>query len=400
MHTVALVPHCKKVLTILQCGPNIWNMQRLQTQIIGHDLKKKMVFVTGPRQVGKTTLAKALESDYPKIQYLNYDHENDRDLIVSQNWDRKVDLVILDEVHKLKKWKSKLKGVFDTEGNNPKILVTGSARLDVYRRGGDSLAGRYYQHRLYPLSVKELLSLEAPEKSMKNLMRFGGFPEPYFSQSEDETARWRKQHIERIIREDVQDLEPVKDIQTLLLLIDMLRLRVGSTVSYNSMARDLEISPHTVKRWVSVLCNMYVIFVVSPYSKNIGRSLLKEPKIYFYDTSSVKGDAGAKFENMVAVSLLKSLHYLEDTKGMDVSLNYLRDKEKHEVDFAVIKDGKLDSLIECKWSDSSLATSLKYFSDRLKPKQAVQLVAEARNNKSYGNIQLVKAHEWLAELAI
>ena len=335
----------------MQLAAYTYKVNRIQSLKVYSDLQKKMVFLSGPRQVGKTTLSKQFTEKYSGLQYLNYDNEDHRQIILSSSWDRHCGLVVFDEIHKLKNWKSRLKGIYDTEGINPKILVTGSARLDVYRRGGDSLAGRYYLHRLYPFSVKELSGTASSEEIMNNLIRFGGFPEPYLTQSDDESARWRKQHIERIIREDIQDLEPVKDVQTLILLIDLLRQRVGATISYNSLARDLEISPHTVKRWIQILVNMYVVFLVTPYHKNIARATLKEPKIYFYDTGSVRGDIGAKFENMVAVSLLKHLHYLEDTKGMDVSLNYIRDKEKREVDFVTRINGEVIDLIECKWAD-------------------------------------------------
>src|SRR3989338_7680389 len=235
---------------------------RPQKAYIRKDLEKKMVFLAGPRQVGKTTLAKSYADVWPDLTYLNFDSDKDRPLMLKQEWNRKSPLVILDEIHKLKKWKSKLKGVYDTEGIPPRILVTGSARLDLYRRGGDSLAGRYFLHRLYPFSVRELRGHAAPKELLDQLMLLGGFPEPFFSQSEEEAKRWRKQNIERIVREDVQDLEPVRNIQTLLLLVDLLRKRVGSSISYSSLAGDLEISPHTVKHWIQILENMYILFPV------------------------------------------------------------------------------------------------------------------------------------------
>lgn len=375
-------------------------MDRPQKKIIERDLNKKMVFLTGPRQVGKTTLAKSLSKQWPQLIYLNYDSDKDRPVILKQEWNRKSGLVIFDEIHKLKKWKIKLKGIYDTEGIDPRILVTGSARLDTYRRGGDSLAGRYYLHRLYPFSVRELRGTDSPEKILDQLMLLGGFPEPYLSGNEEEAARWRKTHIERIIREDIQDLEPVKDVQTLILLIDMLRERVGSSVSYGSLARDLEISPHTLKRWIQILENMYIIFVIPSYHRNLARAILKEPKIYFYDTASVKGDAGAKLENTVAICLRKWLHYLEDTKGKNLALHYLRDKEKREVDFVILEDGKIKKLIEVKLSDIELSPSLRYYHEKLKSPESIQLVHSSFKARSVQGVSILPAAEWLDHLDI
>lgn len=373
-------------------------MERLQSKDILKDLQVKMVFLSGPRQVGKTVLAKSFKNHWQNFTYLNYDSDADRRIILRQEWDRKSDIVILDEVHKLKKWKTILKGIYDTEGIPPRLLVTGSARLDVYRRGGDSLAGRYFLHRLYPFSVRELRGSGSPQQILQNLNRFGGFPEPYLGQSERSAARWRKQHLERIIRIDVQDLEPVKDIQTLILLIDLLRERVGKTTSYASLAGDLEISPHTVKRWVRTLENMYILFAVTPYHKNIGRAILKEPKIYFYDSGAVIGDEGAKLENTVAVCLRKHLHYLEDTEGKETRLHYVRDKEKREVDFLTVIDGKIQQLMEVKLSDPNLSPHLLYYHQRLKPKNSVQLVMHLQKNRSVQNIQINNAAPWLDQL--
>ena len=182
-----------------------------------------MVFLVGPRQVGKPTLAKSLSKRWPGLTYLNYDADNDRPMIVNQTWSRSAPLVVLDEIHKLKNWKSRIKGVFDTDGIPPRLLITGSARLDLYRRGGDSLAGRYFLHRLYPFSVRELKGYANPRQILDQLMILGGFPEPFLGQSEESAQRWRKQHLERIVREDIQDLEPVRDVSSLLLLTDMLR---------------------------------------------------------------------------------------------------------------------------------------------------------------------------------
>jgi predicted AAA+ superfamily ATPase len=376
-------------------------MIRIQKGQVARDLEKKMVFMTGPRQVGKTTLARSFKDIWPTLEYLNWDSDKDRPIMFRQEWNRQAPLVILDEVHKMKNWKSRIKGVYDTEKIPPRILVTGSARLDRYRRGGDSLAGRYFLHRLYPFSVRELISQEKnPNYLLDQLIRWGGFPEPFFAQSEDDAQRWRKGHLERILREDVRDLESIRDIAALQLLVELLRDRAGSRISYASLARDIQVSPHTIKHWIQILESMYILFRVTPYHRNLARALLKEPKLYFFDNGSVRGDSGAKLENVVAVSLLKWLHYLEDTKGVEVQLHYLRDKEQREVDFAIVLNGKLHSLIEVKTSDQELSNSLHYYTKLLKPQQAVQLVQKAQRQRTVHGIQIIPAADWLANLDI
>ncbi|MCP5467772.1 MAG: ATP-binding protein [Deltaproteobacteria bacterium] len=375
-------------------------MDRIQSKSILEDLEEKMVFLTGPRQVGKTTLAKSFSHPWSHLVYLNFDSFRDRRVIMKEEWDRKAPLVIFDEIHKFKKWKTKLKGVYDTEGIPPRILVTGSARLDIYRRGGDSLAGRYFKHRLYPFSVRELKGQASAAENLEALLKFGGFPEPLLAQSERKATRWRKQHVERILREDVQDLEPVKDIRLLLLLIDLLRERVGSPISYSSLARELEISPHTVKRWIEILENMYIVFRVTPYHRSLSRALLKEPKLYFYDNAMVEGTDDIRLENLVANCLLKYLHYLEDHEGVDVQLHYIRDKEKREVDFLCQINRQLKYLIEVKSSDSSLSPSLHYYHQRLPVDQSIQLVKKLGRAKTVKGIQVTHAADWLESLDI
>ena len=373
-------------------------MERLQEEALARDLDRKYVFLTGPRQVGKTTLARRLIEARKGSCYLNFDADADRPAILRQSWDRKAPLVVLDEVHKLKSWKRRLKGVYDTEGIPPRILVTGSARLDLYRRGGDSMAGRYFLHRLHPLSVRELRGTAPPAVILERLMRFGGFPEPYLAASDQEAARWRQQHLERIVREDIQDLEPVKDVRTLLLLVDLLSERVGSPISCPSLGRDLELSPHTVRRWIRIQEHMYVVFLVTPWHRNVARSILKEPKAYFYDSGAVRGDEGARLENAVAVCLRKWLDFRTDVQGRTCALHYLRDKEKREVDFTVVEDGRPRLLLEVKRSETSVSPSLRYFSKRLAPEECLQLVQTAARAQTVDGIHVRPAAEWLDTL--
>ena len=372
-------------------------MERYLNSYIKNDLKEKIILLSGPRQVGKTTISKNLKSSFT---YLNYDSASDRKIISKGEWQRDVELIIFDELHKKKGWKSWIKGVYDTEGLKPEILVTGSARLEVSKKAGDSLAGRFFSYRLHPLTVKENCGFlnEDPKQSLDNLIRFGGFPEPYLKGNETFAKRWRRSHIDTIIREDLLDIERVRDIKSIEILIDLLRARVGSQTSYSALANDLQVSIPTVKHWLQILENLYVIFPVRPYHRNITRSLLKEPKYYFYDTGAIEGDISAKVENVVALALLRELHFVEDTTGSKVALHYLRDKDKNEVDFLTLIDNKPSLMVEVKVSDDEFSKSLYKFHNYLPDVKPVQLVYKLKKKKSTLRMKMLPVHEFLATI--
>lgn len=369
------------------------------TEYIQTDLDKKIVLLSGPRQCGKTFLSKSM---YANNEYLNFDSELDRKKIRSGNWNRDQDLIIFDEIHKMKNWKRWLKGIYDTEGNRPRILATGSARMDTFRKTGDSLAGRHFLFRLHPLTFNEVANSNqdlTPKEIIRRFLEVSNFPEPFLENSPTYYKRWSKGHLDKIIRHDLVELEKVRELKQIEILVELLSESVGSTISYAGLARTLEVSPHTVKKWIQILESLFVIFIVTPYSRGIAKSILKEPKVYFYDIGRVRSGEAAKIENLVACHLLKETHFLEDTQGADTSLHYVKDKNKNEIDFAVIKDKKVHSLVEVKSSKDEVSKSLHSFKEKLKPANTVQVVMNLDREYSTKNgVQVKRLENFLAEL--
>lgn len=374
-------------------------MQRYLFPFISQDLPKKIVLLSGARQCGKTTLAKQLRPDY---DYFNYDSGEDRLALQKKSWDRHKPLIIFDELHKMREWKRWLKGVYDTEGIPPELLVTGSARLDIHRRAGDSLAGRFFQYRLHPLDIKEAKQyLPNSEADLfTRLWQCGGFPEPFLNGDPNYYQRWRRSHLDIILRQDLVDIHAIRDIQAIETLVLLLKERVGSSISYANLARDLERDANTIKRWLQLLENLYVIFRVTPYHKKIARALLKEPKYYFYDHALIEND-GAHLENIIASALLKELHYIEDTTGKQTALHYLRTKDGKEIDFVVCIANQPTHLIEVKSSQFELAPEFNYFSSYLPPTKQIQIVKELARESTYPNGAEVRSLiPWLAQLKL
>ncbi|HLB42747.1 MAG TPA: ATP-binding protein [Gammaproteobacteria bacterium] len=373
-------------------------MKRYLQPYIEQDLPSKIVLLTGPRQCGKTTLAKQLRDSF---DYFNYDAVESRFALKEKNWDRQKKLLIFDELHKMDAWKRWLKGIYDTEGIPPEIVVTGSARLDMHKKLEDSLAGRYFQFRLHPLDLKEVVKIytKDAEKLFDQLWQCSGFPEPFLKDNITYYKRWRHSHLDVILRQDLIDLYTGRDIQAIESLVLLLKNRVGATVSYSNLARDLERDPNTIKRWLQLLENLYVIFRVTPYHNNIARSLLKEPKYYFYDHANVENGDGARLENLVACALLKELQFLEDTQGVITGLHYLRTKEGKEIDFLISIERKPILLLEIKWSDVTPANSFHHFNQFLPHVKKIQLVKELNREKTYPNgLEIRSLISWLTKL--
>lgn len=360
----------------------------------------KIALVSGPRQCGKTTLAKMLLEERKVGVYRNWDELSFRrewaqnpSSIIPQVQGKDIPLVVLDEIHKERRWKRNLKGIYDTLEGPCDFLVTGSARLNVYRKGSDSLLGRHYAFRLHPFSLRELerpdvlapgTMLEslfsraegggkAAEEGLAAMLHYGPFPQPFLDQNARKVNLWRRSREQLVIREDLRDLSRLPELERIEMLTALLPERVGSLFSLSSLSRDLEASVPTIKRWTSYLKDLYYLFEIRPYSRKVARSLRREGKIYLWDYGAIPNDA-ARFENLVALHLLKTCHFWSDTGEGDFKLYFLRNKEKQEIDFLIVRDGVPWLPVEVKLSDAELSPSWKKFVPMLPCKHGLQIV--------------------------
>jgi len=383
-------------------------VERYLRDPIASDLEEKMVFLSGPRQVGKTTLAKTFLQRKTDLYY-NWDNREDRRKILSSRWPAVKSTVVLDELHKYRHWKSWIKGEYDIHGGRIRFLITGSARLDIYRKGGDSLQGRYHAYRLHGFSVGELShvrlalepgkAIEFPEQNAEDLIpslfEYGPFPEPFLKQNKRTLRRWQRERLDRFFREDVRELENIRDLSSMELLADMLEERVGSPLSLQSLREDLEVSHRAVTHWMDILERLYFCFRIAPFSHRSVRSLKKMPKVYLWDWSSVR-EQGARFENLVAGHLLKLKHFLEDYEGYDIGLYYLRDVFKREVDFLVTYDKKPWFAVECKTTGRAVNPALTYFGERLEIPYLYQISLEQGEDVLDDKVRVMPASRFLA----
>ncbi len=362
-------------------------------KIIEVDLKKKMVLLAGPRQCGKTTLSQTIaKKSGKKWTYYNWDNDEDRKLILHNQLDESSELWILDELHKHLKWRNWLKGNYDKKHASHQFLVTGSAKLDAYSRGGDSLQGRYYFHRLHPLVYSEILKFDGPLKPedlvhfersvphksgtlIKDLLVLGGFPEPFSSGNLTEANRWRLLYGSRLVRDEVRTLERVVDLDKMELLLDRLPVTIGSVLSINSLKEDLQVAFETVKSWIAIFEKLYSVFCIPPFGAPKIKAVKKEKKLYFWDWAYAETEA-AKFENMVAVHLLRFTHWMADVLGEKFELRYFRDFVGHEVDFILLRKNKPWMAIEVKSKQQPLDPNLKYLLERVKIPFACQVSLE------------------------
>ena len=362
------------------------------------DLTEKMVFVGGPRQVGKTTLAKSLIQDYTEghAAYLNWDNLEHKKKIKNQEWPKSERLIVLDEIHKMKSWRNLVKGFFDTLNKTHSFLVTGSARLDHFRKGGDSLLGRYYYYRLHPYSLSEL---NYAPKALEKLMTFGGFPEPYTKADPRFLRRWHNQRLDRLVRTDLKDWAEVKDLEKVYSLAEELPNRVGAPLSINSLAHDIEADFKTIKSWLGILSSLYYCYQIAPFGSTKIRAVKKEQKLYLWDWSQVESK-GLRFENMVASHLLKYCHYLEDVEGFRTELRFIRDTDRREIDFVVLKNKKPLFAVECKTGEGSVSPHLFYFRDRTSIPHFYQVHLGTRHQQVDDRISLLPFSNFCKQIGL
>jgi predicted AAA+ superfamily ATPase len=385
---------------------------RYLTSFVHKDLQEKMVFVGGPRQVGKTTFAvNIVANKYKNHTYYNWDNREDRKKILRSVWPGNADLIILDEIHKYKNWKNLIKGEYDKLKSKYKFLITGSARLDIYRKGGDSLQGRYHYYRLHPFSLAEFLGIrnkieifkaivpleDSCDEELEALFKFGGFPEPLLKGSARFLRRWHNEKVERMFRDDIRDIEQIRDLGSMKLLSDILPDKVGSLLSINSIREDLEVSHRAVTHWLNILETFYYHFRIYPFARKKIRSIKKDPKLYLWDWSEIEVPA-IRFENMVASHLLKLCHLLYDYEGYRAELFFLRNVDKKEVDFLVTIDRKPWFAVETKLSFKGVERSIKYFRERLNIPHVYQVVKESGINLFINGVFVVSADRFLAAL--
>lgn len=374
------------------------NMKRIYQTIVTDHFEKnsQMIFLSGPRQVGKTTIAKKSKNLTEYYKYLNWDKLKDREQILKGEdatlqglpMDALLEqkpIIVFDEIHKYKYWRTFLKGLIDEHKGDVDVLVTGNAKLNIYRRGSDSLMGRYFNYRVHPLSIAEILRTTLPESMIslpqkivndkfEALFEFGGFPEPFIKQDKKFYLQWQGMRQEQMIKEDIRDLAHIQELSQLEMLAFFLKEQTGQLVEYSNLAKKIRVSDQTIRRWITVLESFFYCFTIKPWSTNITRSLLKQPKIYLWDWSLLE-DKGAKVENFVASHLLKAVHFWTDIGFGKFELYFLRDKEKNEVDFLITQNKKPWIMIEVKNSaDERISTSLQKFQSQLNVPYVFQLV--------------------------
>lgn len=370
--------------------------QKIIKEHLAHD--RQMLFLAGPRQVGKSTLSLSVKNLTDNFIYLNWDDSQDRETLlrgpkhvaefaqIGRAYVKKP-IIIFDEIHKYPRWKNFLKGFYDFYEQEISIIVTGSAKLDVYRKGTDSLMGRYFLYRIHPFSVAECMKTTSRDQEIgencqiddnlfEALWEFGGFPEPFIKKNKRFYQRWKHLRAKLLFSEDIRDLTHIQEISQLEIFAQLLKYQAGNLLNLTNLSRKSQISVNTVKRWISTLENFYYCFVIRPWTKNITRSLIKEPKLYLWDWSYIDDD-GNKNENFIASHLLKAVHYWTDAGFGEFGLYFLRDKDKREIDFLVTKNNQPWFLVEAKKSNSGhLSQALELFQRQTGAKHAFQVVLD------------------------
>ena len=390
-------------------------------------MEKPMVFISGARQTGKTTFAREIIArQFKNNIYFNWDIIRDKKRLIEDptffqhvnRVDSSVPLVIFDEIHKYKNWKNYLKGIYDEFSKEYKFLVSGSGRLDIYQKGGDSLAGRYLQLHIFPFTIAELSAKKRqfyefiknpiegfdinPTKHTSDLWQalseVGGFPEPFIKGKKTFWNKWSQVYARQILQDDIRNVIDLKNIDTVEILFSLIPSKVGSPLSINNIAQDLQVAFETVKNWLMIFERFYLVFQLAPWTNKISRAITKEKKNYLFNYPLIQQES-ARFENMVALELLRAVYNWNEHGHGKFSVHYIRNKEKAEVDFVIVNNNKPFLLLETKLSDDSVAKSLLNFQSifnipvvQLVNKEAVFKYIRNGSNKAL----IVTAHRWLS----
>lgn len=389
--------------------------------------EKRMIFMAGPRQAGKTTLAQQIARSFTNHVYFNWDIPQQRVRLIEnpaffeevERRDDSIPLVVLDEIHKFKDWKNYLKGIYDQFHDGYQFLVTGSGRLDIYQKGGDSLAGRYFMFHLWPFTLAEVGETNISHNAFRNnplqitmeraeeleqiwsrLFELSGFPEPYLSGRKTTYRRWSNAYSQQLIREDIRDITGIKSIGELETLYHLLPSKIGNPISVPALSRDLKVAYNTVRNWLATFERFFLIFNLTPWTRRIARAIQKEQKVYLWDAVRIK-EPSARFENMVAIELYRAVSSWNDMGYGRYSLHFIKNKEQQEVDFLIADDHEPVVLVEAKLSDVRPSSALMKFQSALRV-PAVQLVNEASGFRKISNgaqtILVAQASQWLAML--
>lgn len=377
-------------------------------------LEPKMRFVAGPRQCGKTTLAREILARHHSEELLfDWDVPETRRLYRTDTLFYRSRIKALakpwmcfDEIHKQRKWKDILKGIYDADGGRVRLLVTGSARLELFRRAGDSLAGRFFLFRLPPTLLGELLGespasvpsvdardwiderlTAAPSRgtedpraargATEHLLRFGPFPEPLLKGTDRFHSLWRRNYLDSVIRGDLRDLTRLRDLSLVEALVDLIPARVGSPFSLNAVREDLEVAHATVRGMMEHLERLLVVFALSPYAKRVTRPVKRERKIYLFEWSSVEEEA-ARFakKNFVALELLARTQFWTENGPHEWVLHYLRSRDGKESDFLILRRRRPWCIVECKLRKATVESHHRLFAAKLGGIPVVQVVRD------------------------
>jgi predicted AAA+ superfamily ATPase len=388
---------------------------------------KAMILCAGPRQAGKTTFSKIISGSFMNSLYFNWDiQEHRKDFIENPTFfealerkDGSTPLIIFDEIHKYRDWKNYLKGVYDRFSRDFQFLVSGSGRLDIYQKGGDSLAGRYFLFHLWPFTIAERgernrsmddfmadpLKIDMDDTGKlkeiwHNLARFSGFPEPFLSGKQQVYKRWTNSYSQQLIREDIRDLTGIKSVMDMETLFLLLPSKVGSPLSIPSLSRDLKVSYNSIRNWLSVMERFFMVFSIGPWTKKISRAIQKERKYYLWDSPRVT-DPGARLENMVALELYRAVSSWNELGFGTFSLHFVKNRDQQEVDFLIAADGKPFIMIEVKLTKEHPSPVFQKFQNMLKV-PAIQLTEEGGGFRIISNgkqkILIAPAYQWLSHL--